>query len=186
MTTWASLFVVSIVVMSNSAHIQGTACMGENPDKTGFFCGSAAYGIALGVLCATISIVIIGQKIKQKQQLFMREALLGAIVCLFYGESFIKFFKGYFVFTNSSLFHIAAMGVAIITSNGGAAAPLGNLYYATWVGFLTSCTVVKSCWSDYEVAKSMNNQSLSDSQDKNSNFGPQVILDNRHTGDDDI
>lgn len=89
-----------------------------------------------------------------------------------------------------------ALGVAILTSNSGAAAQLGNLYYATWVGFLISCMIVKSCWLDFQIAKYMNDQSLSDSktqvemsENNNLSVGPQIIIDDRHAnvaGDDDI
>lgn len=88
MTTWANIFVVSVVVMSNSAHILGTACMGENPDEKDYFCSSASYGIAFGVICVTISLVVISQKIKHKLQFFVKEAILGAITCALYGEDF--------------------------------------------------------------------------------------------------
>ena len=56
--------------------------------------------------------------------------------------------------------------------------------------------IVKSCWLDFQIAKYMNDQSLSDSktqvemsENNNLSVGPQIIIDDRHAnvaGDDDI
>ena len=66
-------------------------------------------------------------KIKKLSLPFQNEIIIAGIVFLFY-----------------------TFGVAILTSNGGAGAPLGNLYYGSWASFLLSSMNLKSCYESFQ------------------------------------
>lgn len=46
--------------------------------------------------------------------------------------------------------------VAFVTSHQGPGAPLGNLYYFSWIAFLSTFMLFASCLEDYNAAKAMN------------------------------
>jgi len=144
MTIWSVLFALSVVIFANSAHILRTSCTGDDPDEEGFFCSSAGYGVGSGVLCTVLSGQVIFAKIKKLSLPFQNEVMIAGIVFLFY-----------------------TFGVAILTSNGGAGAPLGNLYYGSWASFLLSSMNLKSCYENFQdgdIPVSSENNALSTEQ----------------------
>jgi hypothetical protein len=56
--------------------------------------------------------------------------------------------------------------VAFITSADGPGAPIGNLYYFTWISFLSSVFIVSKCYEDYRTPVSLNEESAAENPDE--------------------
>ena len=52
-------------------------------------------------------------------------------------------------FLSLTLFIINAFGVAYVTSSYGPGAPLGNIYYFSWISFIATFYLCSSCYEDY-------------------------------------
>ena len=126
LTTWSALLATSLVVMGASANFFDTTC-GDNNEKGK--CSRAVFGIVVGALATLASVGIVGMKIATTKAPFLFEA----------GTAFL-------------LLILYAIGIAVITSQQGPGAPLGNLYYFTWGSFLASFMIVASCFEDYKNA----------------------------------
>jgi len=138
LTMWSSMLVISIIIMSNCAQIYHSSCAGDDAihDGGSFFCATAMMGTSFGTLCTVLCLQICLVKIHDQSHVpAVSEALMVGIVLTLY-----------------------TIGVALLTSDKGPAAPLGNLYYASWAAFLVSLMLAKSCFEDVQLAKSMQNQ----------------------------
>lgn len=126
---WSGMLATSIVVVGSSSTIFDSIC---NLHTQGTFCSRTVFGIALGAVSTLMSLYVVGMKIATSKAPFWVEAFLSTI-----------------------LFILHIFGVAFITSSYGPGAPLGNLYYFTWLSFFLSFMLVSSCFEDYQVAKTM-------------------------------
>lgn len=131
LTAWSGLLATSLVVMGSSANFFDTMCGGDEEKGK---CNRAVYGIVLGTISTLASVAIVGLKIATSKAPFLVEV----------GTSFL-------------LVVLYALGVAIITSQQGPGAPLGNLYYFTWASFLASFMIMASCFEDYNAAADVTN-----------------------------
>ena len=59
---------------------------------------------------------------------------------------------------------LCGVGVAVITSQNGPGAELGNLYYFTWGAFLTAFMLLANCIEDYNSASTNTSTSERDIQ----------------------
>lgn len=130
LTLWSALLATSLVVMGSSANFYDTMCGGE--DETGK-CSRAVFGIILGALSTLSATGVVSFKIATSKTPFLVEVGISIAVLILYG-----------------------FGVAFITSQKGPGAPLGNLYYFTWISFLVSFLLVANCFEDYNSAASNN------------------------------
>ena len=96
------------------------------------FCKRTKLGIGLGAAGAFFALVVVAMKIFTRKAPFLLEAVLGFIMLISF-----------------------AFGTAYITSEAGPGSPLGNLYYFTWISFLSAFLLCSSCFEDYQSAKSM-------------------------------
>jgi len=128
LTSWSGLLSTSLVVMGSSANFYDVTCGGDYAYEDGK-CSRAVFGIVLGALATLSSVGIVGMKIATTRAPFLVEAGVSSISLVLYG-----------------------FGVAFITSQQGPGAPLGNLYYFTWISFLVSFLLVTSCVEDYNNA----------------------------------
>lgn len=125
LTSWSGLLATSLVVMGSSANYFDTTCGGEQDEK----CSRAVFGIVLGAIMTLSSVGIVGLKIATTKAPFLIEVAVSVLSIIMYG-----------------------FGVAFITSQKGPGAPLGNLYYFTWISFLVSFLIAASCYEDYNTA----------------------------------
>lgn len=130
LTLWSAHLASSMVVMGASANFYDNTC-GDGNDE-GPKCGRAVFGITLGSISTLLAVGIVGMKIATARAPFLVEAAISFLLTVCY-----------------------VFAVAFITSPDGPAAPLGNLYYFTWISFLTSFLLVASCFEDYNAAKDM-------------------------------
>jgi hypothetical protein len=131
LTTWSAHLACSMVVMGASANAYDTTCYAGVQGK-GKYCRRAVFGIVLGVLATLIAVSIVGMKIATASSPFLVEATLSILLLISY-----------------------AFEVAFITSQEGPGAPLGNLYYFSWLSFITAFLLSASCFEDYNAAKNM-------------------------------
>lgn len=138
LTMWSSMLVISIIIMSNCAQIFHSSCSGADAvhDGGSFFCATTMMGTSFGTLCTVLSLQICLVKIHDQSHVpAVSEALMVGITLTLY-----------------------TISVTLLTSNKGPAAPLGNLYYASWAAFLISLMLAKSCFEDVQLTKSMQSQ----------------------------
>lgn len=137
LTLWSAHLACSLVVMGTSANYFDNTCgiIDSSDQKTK--CGRAVYGIVLGAFGTLFAVAVVAMKVATTKAPFLVEVGLSFILVVMY-----------------------CVGVALITSNDGPGAPLGNLYYFTWLGFLSSFMMIASCFEDFNAAKAVNNQEV--------------------------
>eukprot|EP00804_Cyclotella_cryptica_P022511 CCRYP_009407-RA/>CCRYP_009407-RA protein AED:0.13 eAED:0.13 QI:276/1/1/1/1/1/2/2004/395 len=146
--SWVILIVTTLIVMASSASSYDAQCDGEvvevRPVK---YCRRAALGVSVGCVGCVASLVIVAMRLlclKQGQDddrgngnqsnkmVFAAEGITGAVLFCMYG-----------------------FAVAYLTSEKGPGAPIGNLYYSSWITFGMTFFVVTSCFEEFQAAKSM-------------------------------
>lgn len=142
MTAWSALLSTSLVVMGSSANYYDTSCGGEDQRNK---CDRAFFGIVLGAVSSLTSVGIVGMKIATRRAPFLLEAVGSFLLVVLYG-----------------------FGVAILTSQKGPGAALGNLYYFTWASFLVSFLLLTSCFEDYSAAAAASAQDGASAPDQGS------------------
>lgn len=128
---WALYLAASLVIMGSSANIFDEDC--SNGKASHAYCRRTKFGIAMGAAGTVMSLVLVAMKIATARAPFLIEALF----------SFLLLVCGGFE-------------VAFVTSHQGPGAPLGNLYYFSWIAFLSTFMLFASCLEDYNAAKAMN------------------------------
>jgi len=134
LTTWSAHLACSLVVMGTSANFYDNTC---GPGSDSGKCGRAIYGIVLGALGTLFAVAVVAMKVATTKAPFLVEVGLSFLLVIMY-----------------------CVGVALITSADGPGAPLGNLYYFTWLGFLTAFMMIMSCYEDFTAAKAVNSQEV--------------------------
>jgi len=125
---WIGLLATSIIVMAVSADIYNRQCDGDDRDQA--FCTRCALAIASGTIGTIFALVIVTLKISVGVAPFLLETGLCAILlCLTIFE------------------------VGYVTDDEAPGAPLGNLYYFSWLTFLMSLLVAKACYDDFLTAQ---------------------------------
>lgn len=76
-----------------------------------------------------------------------------------------------------------AFGVSIVTSDEGPGGPLGNLYYFSWISFISSFLLGSSCYEDFQSLNSQSETNSRDSPDikniRDTNTGTDLREDNK-------
>jgi len=129
LTIWSAQLSTSLVVMGASSNFYDNTCAKGGPQPQ---CSRAVFGIVLGALATLTSVGIVGLKIATSKAPFLIESVISFVLVVSY-----------------------AFAVAFITSQEGPGAPLGNLYYFTWLSFLCAFMLLASCFEDYNAAASM-------------------------------
>lgn len=129
LTAWSALLAAALVVMGSSSRIFDQDC---NPNRnfSDAYCTRTKYGIALGAITTAFSLAIVGMKLATSSAPFMAESVFSIILTI-----------------------MNALGVALLTSTKGPAAPLGNLYYFSWISVLCAGMVLASCVEDWKSGK---------------------------------
>lgn len=131
LTYWSALLATSLVVMGCSVDTFASVCAGNNDGDYYTYCRRTKFGIGLGLVATLSCTYVVASKIAFSVLPFMVEGLLSIALTVLY-----------------------VFGVSYITSQEGPGAPLGNLYYFTWLSFLASAMISASCFEDYQASKS--------------------------------
>ena len=148
---WSAHLAAALVVLGASSNIFKYDC--EEAFVGQVFCRRTKLGIVIGSISFVFSLVIVGLKIKTSKAPFLLEAV-----------------------TSFVLLVLHAFGVAYITSEQGPGSPLGNLYYFTWICFLSSFMLSSSCYEDYTSATSMADGANGDLEFNNEQQGPNNVI----------
>jgi hypothetical protein len=124
LTLWAGMLACALVVMGSSANVFDKQCAPQV--ETDAFCKRTKYGISVGAISTVFALAVVGMKMMTTVAPFMVEAGMSVFLAIMNG-----------------------FGVAFITSAKGPGSPIGNLYYFTWLSFLSSFMLVASCYEDY-------------------------------------
>ena len=140
--SWVILIVVTLIVMGSSASSYDAQCDVEAAVEPVKYCRRAALGVSAGCVGCVASLAIVAIRLlfagqddddnRPKKAIFAAECIASAVLFCMYG------------FT-----------VAYVTSEKGPGAPLGNLYYSTWITFGMTFFVAASCFEEFQAAKSM-------------------------------
>ena len=127
LTIWAVHLSASIVVMGSSADIYDNSCC-SGCEKSGNYCNKTFFGILLGTISTFVALSIIATRIAVGKFPFLIEACSCLLLVVSYGA-----------------------GVAFLTAESGPAAPLGNLYYFSWISFVSVLMLGASCVDSYQT-----------------------------------
>lgn len=128
LTTWSALLASSLIVMGTSANVLDQKCNGDDAIENDVYCARTKFAVSIGAIVTALSLGVVGMKIITSSAPFMVEVIFSIIATALY-----------------------AFGVAFITSAKGPGAPLGNLYYFTWISFMASFLLTASCVEDYNT-----------------------------------
>jgi hypothetical protein len=123
LTTWSGLLACQLVVMGSSANIFDKDCSQSESDA---FCARTKYGISLGAIGTILALGVVAMKMVTAIAPFVVEGCLAIVLCIMNG-----------------------FGVTFLTSAQGPGSPIGNLYYFTWLSFISSIVLVANCYEDY-------------------------------------
>ena len=140
--SWAILIVVALIVMGSSASCYDAKCDElYNDVRPVKYCRRAAFGVSAGCIGCVASLAVVAMRLscatmtpegRANRTIFIIEGILSVV-----------------------LFCIFGFAVAYLTSEKGPGAPLGNLYYSSWVAFALTFFVATSCFEEFQAAKSM-------------------------------
>lgn len=132
---WMALLFSSVVVMGSSAEYHGRQCggMDERPQP---FCSRCVFGITVGVIGVFFSGGIVVMKIVHG---LASPFLIEVGICLWLALLYL-------------------FEVGFVTDNKGPGAPLGNLYYFSWISFLLTIGILNACHEDYLEAQQPHQQ----------------------------
>mmetsp|Transcript_28934 Transcript_28934/g.61122 ORF Transcript_28934/g.61122 Transcript_28934/m.61122 type:complete len:374 (+) Transcript_28934:72-1193(+) len=147
---WVILVITSLIVMGSSASSYDVFCHAEVIPKK--YCRRSAFGVSAGCIGCVFSLVVVAIRLSCTKRengedgpnkfIFAAECITSLVLLCFY-----------------------CFAVAYLTSEKGPGAPLGNLFYSTWISFILIFLVATSCFEEYQAAKvvySLRNQTGSD------------------------
>jgi len=127
---WIALLTSTLVVLGSSSDIYNRNC--DVDDKPQPYCNRTIYGIVIGLAGTLFSLLIVAMKVSRGASPFLLEVGSVALLALLF-----------------------VIGVGLITDVEGPGAPLGNLYYFTWISFGLVLWLSKTLWDDYNTASDM-------------------------------
>jgi len=127
LTVWSALLACQLVVLGSSANAFDTKCDEQVEDI--IYCRRAKYGISVGAIGTAMSLGVVGMKMVTALAPFVVESAIAVFLCIMNG-----------------------FGVALLTSAKGPGSPIGNLYYFTWLSFITNVMIVANVYDDYRNA----------------------------------
>lgn len=140
--SWAILIIATLIVMGSSASCYDAKCDGlYNDVRPVKYCRRAAFGVSAGCIGCVASLAVVAMRLtcatmtlegRANRTIFVIEGVLSVV-----------------------LFGMFGFAVAYLTSEKGPGAPLGNLYYSSWVAFGLIFFVATSCFEEFQAAKNM-------------------------------
>lgn len=137
---WAAALASSLVVMGATTNLFISKCIEQSEDD--IYCRRCKFGISLGSIGTILSLYCVASKIVTSRAPFLFEALLSTLMFILY-----------------------IFGVIFLTEADSPGSNIGNLYYFTWGGFLSSFALMASCYDDYQVAKNITIQQQMQAED---------------------
>ena len=141
--SWFILIVTTLVVMGSSASSYDARCDVDEQVKPIKYCRRAALGVSAGCIGCMASLAVVSMRLvcagqdddrgnASNKTTFAVEGIVSGVLFCLYG-----------------------FAVAYLTSEKGPGAPLGNLYYSSWITFGMTFFVATSCFEEFQAAKSM-------------------------------
>jgi len=125
---WSALLASSLIVLGCSVNVLSTSCVTDTINT--IYCSRTKMGVGFGLLSSFFSLAMVAWKI----------ATLGPPFLLETGVSITLILSNF-------------VSVILLTSQQGPGAPLGNLYYFSWLSFLLSAIVLGGCFEDFNASK---------------------------------
>ena len=143
---WVILIITNLIVMGSSSMSYDAKCgVGvEEQFRPTTFCRRAAFGVSAGCIGCVVSLAVVAMRLqctkldnpgKSNKIIFVVECIASGILFCFY-----------------------CFAVAYLTSEKGPGAPLGNLFYSTWITFGLTLFVAISCYEELQAAKKVYTQ----------------------------
>jgi hypothetical protein len=127
LTLWAAMLASAMVVMGSSARVLNEDCSAANDTNfTDTYCKRTKFALSLGVIGLILSMVVVGMKMLTSTAPFMVEFAISIVLAI-----------------------MNAFGVAYITSAKGPGSAIGNLYYFSWISFLTAAFLAAECFNQF-------------------------------------
>lgn len=141
--SWVILIVTTLIVMGSSASSYDARCDVDEGNSPVKYCRRAALGVSVGCIGCIVSLAVVAVRLlcvgqdddrgnNGSKTVFAIEGIASVILFCMYG-----------------------FAVAYLTSEEGPGAPLGNLYYSTWLSFGIIFFVATSCFEEFQAAKTM-------------------------------
>ena len=146
--SWVVLIVATLIVMGSSASSYDHRCDVPEQIKPFKYCRRAALGVSAGCIGCVASLVVVAMRLLFAGQDHQHDDVYGTRgtnKTIFAIEGVIS----------AVLFCLYGFAVPYLTSEKGPGAPLGNLYYFSWISFGMTFFVATSCFEEFQAAKSM-------------------------------
>jgi hypothetical protein len=123
LTLWAGFLACQMVVMGASANIFDKDCSGGVSSS---FCKRTKFGISLGAIGTAFALFVVAMKMLTAVAPLVVEGVLALFLCVMNG-----------------------FGVAFLTAAQGPGSTIGNLYYFSWLSWLSSFMLLASVYDDH-------------------------------------
>jgi hypothetical protein len=124
---WAALIATSMVVAGSSSRVMSNDCPKDYAEDLHKLCARTKFGIAVGSIGIILAVAVVVMKMFMGTGLFLVEFGISAFLAV-----------------------LNAFAVAYITSNSGPGAPIGNLYYFSWISFLLAGFLTTDCFGEFK------------------------------------
>jgi hypothetical protein len=130
LTLWAGFLACQMVVMGSCANILDKNCnvYEGSFDPSSSYCKRTRFGISVGAIGTALALGVVAMKMLTQIAPSVVEGLLSLFLCAMNG-----------------------FGVAFLTSPSGPGSAIGNLYYFSWLSFLSSFMLIANIWQDYQT-----------------------------------
>jgi len=123
---WMTLLAASLIAFATAADERDGVCSGQNLGALfTHACGKINYAISYGVIASFFSILAIAGRVTGQITITIETAFAGLVLVLY------------------------AIGVAVVTGVGGPGSLVGNLYFSSWIGFLTTLRLATSAVKEF-------------------------------------
>lgn len=129
LTLWAGFLACQMIVMGSCANILDKNCNAYREygyDTNGSYCRRTRFGISVGAIGTTVALGVVAMKMLTQISPTVVEGSLSLFLAVMNG-----------------------FGVAYLTSPSGPGSAIGNLYYFSWLSFLSSFMLMADVWQDY-------------------------------------
>lgn len=145
LSLWAGLLASAFIVLGSSVRVFNGDCDGSSASSQEY-CKRTKFAIANGTILCFFSIAIVGMKLMTSSAPFVVEFVTSIFLAV-----------------------LSAFGVAYVTSAKGPGSQIGNLYYASWICFMSSAFLAAETFNEYSsagAAGGSSNHNMSNGDDK--------------------
>lgn len=124
LTMWAAMLAAALVVCGSSARVLNEDCGDDFDEKA--YCKRTKFAVSLGAIGIVFALIVVGLKMFSSAAPFMVEFAIAIMLTV-----------------------MNAFGVAYITSAKGPGSAIGNLYYFSWISFLSAAFLAADCFNQF-------------------------------------